>query len=361
MCAGIKFWILTDDKMETAINVGYLCGLLRESTHLDNATHGVDIVRVKSMSNPFELRQSLERIENNRKSNRSELGLVIDGESLETALKYDDITTLFLEIACACKVVTCCRVSPLQKARVVETVICNSDAVTLAIGDGANDVSMIQSAHVGVGISGQEGLQAAMSADFAIAQFRFLKKLVLVHGRWSYSRNSFMILNFYLKSLVFSLVVFWFQFDSGFSAAVIYEFTYMIFYNQFVTVAPIMILAAFDKDLDAQTILDNPQIHQSTGISRSMYTNMKFLIYTLEAIWYSLVCYYVPVLTFHDDAVGYGGRPLGMYYIFRNCDGRVCNSGRQPLSGFGHSQMGIFPSLLLLGKLCYIFHLSLHL
>ena len=316
MNAGIKFWILTGDKMETAINVGYLCGLLRESSHMDNSESSVNLFRVKTMSNPFELRQMLERIENSRQmSPAQEQALVIDGDSLETALMYEDLSHLFLRVACGCKVVICCRVSPLQKAKVVETVINSRDAVTLAIGDGANDVSMIQSAHVGVGISGQEGLQAAMSADFSIAQFRFLKKLVLVHGRWSYSRNSFMILNFYLKSLVFSLVVFWFQFDSGFSAGVIYEFTYMLFYNQFFTVAPIMILAAFDQDLDKETILENPHIHGSDGISRSMYTNVKFLMYSVEAIWYSLVCYYVPALTFGDDVVWQGGRPFGMYYL----------------------------------------------
>lgn len=109
-----------------------------------------------------------------------------------------------------CKAVVCCecplptpwfraerdlgRVSPLQKALVVKLVKKNLKAILLAIGDGANDVSMIQAAHVGVGISGVEGLQAARSADVAISQFRFLKKLLLVHGTWSYQRLSKVIL-----------------------------------------------------------------------------------------------------------------------------------------------------------------------
>ena len=93
-----------------------------------------------------------------------------------------------------CKAVVCCRVSPLQKALVVKLVKKNEKALLLAIGDGANDVSMIQAAHVGVGISGKEGLQAARSADVAISQFRFLKKLLLVHGAWSYQRLSKLIL-----------------------------------------------------------------------------------------------------------------------------------------------------------------------
>jgi P-type E1-E2 ATPase len=73
------------------------------------------------------------------------------------------------------------------------------DCLTLAIGDGANDVAMIQEAHVGVGIAGVEGRAAVMSSDYAIGQFRFLTRLVLVHGRWSYRRLAECIANFFYK------------------------------------------------------------------------------------------------------------------------------------------------------------------
>ena len=116
-----------------------------------------------------------------------------DGKSLTYALEKD-LSKTFLELAVLCKAVVCCRVSPLQKALVVKLVKKNRKAILLAIGDGANDVSMIQSAHIGVGISGVEGLQAARSADIAISQFRFLTKLLLVHGTWSYQRLSKLIL-----------------------------------------------------------------------------------------------------------------------------------------------------------------------
>ncbi|XP_003368395.1 putative phospholipid-transporting ATPase ID, partial [Trichinella spiralis] len=95
--------------------------------------------------------------------------------------------------ATACKAVICCRVTPLQKALVVSLVKRNQKAVTLAVGDGANDVSMIKTAHIGVGISGQEGMQAVLASDFSIAQFRYLERLLLVHGRWSYYRILSMI------------------------------------------------------------------------------------------------------------------------------------------------------------------------
>ena len=96
---------------------------------------------------------------------------------------------MLLRLAMECEGVICCRVSPKQKALVVKLVKDGIDTITLAIGDGANDVSMIQAADVGVGISGEEGLQAVNSSDYAIAQFRFLTRLLLVHGHWSYARN----------------------------------------------------------------------------------------------------------------------------------------------------------------------------
>jgi phospholipid-transporting ATPase len=146
--------------------------------------------------------------------------LIIDGRSLTFALE-DDVKFIFLELACLCKAVVCCRVSPLQKALVVKLVKKNvKGSITLAIGDGANDVGMIQAAHVGVGISGMEGLQAARSADFAIAQFRYLRKLLLVHGGWAYSRLSKLILYSFYKNITLYLIQMWFALDNGFSGQV---------------------------------------------------------------------------------------------------------------------------------------------
>jgi phospholipid-transporting ATPase len=136
------------------------------------------------------------------------LALVIDGKSLTFALEKDMEKT-FLDLAVMCKAVICCRVSPLQKALVVKLVKRHLKAILLAIGDGANDVSMIQAAHVGVGISGVEGLQAARSADVAIGQFRFLRKLLLVHGSWSYHRLSKLILYSFYKNLALFMTQFW--------------------------------------------------------------------------------------------------------------------------------------------------------
>lgn len=163
-------------------------------------------------------------------------GLLITGQALGHVLT-DKLKLKFLELGTMCKAVVCCRVTPLQKAQVVELVMDNEKKITLAIGDGANDVSMIQSkklqneknffferflpeAHIGVGISGQEGRQAVLSSDFAFGQFRYLERLLLVHGRWSYLRISKFLRYFFYKNFAFTLCHFWFAFFSGFSAQV---------------------------------------------------------------------------------------------------------------------------------------------
>jgi phospholipid-translocating ATPase len=146
--------------------------------------------------------------------NGEDLALVIDGNSLKFALETE-CKPLLLELGCRCKSVLCCRVSPLQKALVVRLVKEGLGAMCLAIGDGANDVSMIQEANIGVGISGKEGMQAVMASDYAISQFRFLSPLLLVHGRWAYVRSSELVLNYFYKNILWLMIQFWQQFQNG--------------------------------------------------------------------------------------------------------------------------------------------------
>jgi phospholipid-transporting ATPase len=202
--AGIKVWVLTGDRQETAINIGMSCKLISEDMTLlivneesaamtrDNIQKKLDAIRTQGDGTIA----------------MDTLALVIDGKSLTYALEKD-LERNFLDLAVMCKAVICCRVSPLQKALVVKLVKRHLKAILLAIGDGANDVSMIQAAHIGVGISGMEGLQAARSADVAIAQFRYLRKLLLVHGAWSYQRVSKTILYSFYKNITLYMTQFW--------------------------------------------------------------------------------------------------------------------------------------------------------
>ena len=200
--AGIKIWVLTGDKVETAINIGFACNLLTKDMLLIsvNAHDAEDTLS--------QLRRS--QLEVDEKAESQQCALVIDGESLKYALDPAHSEEL-LALCVKCKAVICCRVSPMQKAKVVHLVKKGLKVMTLAIGDGANDVSMIQEANVGVGISGEEGRQAVMASDYAIAQFRYLGKLLLVHGRWSYLRTAEMILTFFYKNIMWTLVLFWYQ------------------------------------------------------------------------------------------------------------------------------------------------------
>jgi phospholipid-transporting ATPase len=202
--AGIKIWVLTGDRQETAINIGMSCKLISEDMTLlmineDNAASTRDNIR-KKLNAVRSQATSGEQLDT--------LALIIDGKSLTFALEKD-LEKDFLDLAVMSKAVICCRVSPLQKALVVKLVKRHLKALLLAIGDGANDVSMIQAAHVGVGISGLEGLQAARSADIAIGQFRFLRKLLLVHGAWSYQRISKVILYSFYKNITLYMTQFW--------------------------------------------------------------------------------------------------------------------------------------------------------
>ena len=122
--------------------------------------------------------------------------------------------------------------------------------VTLAIGDGANDVNMIQQAHVGVGIQGKEGQQAARTADYAIGQFQFLKPLMFQHGRESYRRISFLILYNFYKNVLYIIVQFMFGYNSLFSGQTLYEKYIYQMYNITMTSLPIMWYALYDFEFE---------------------------------------------------------------------------------------------------------------
>ena len=218
--AGIKVWVLTGDRQETAINIGMSCKLISEDMTLlivneDNAAATRDNITKKLTA---------VRSQSDTQAELETLALVIDGKSLTFALERD-MEKLFLDLAVVCKAVICCRVSPLQKALVVKLVKRHLKSILLAIGDGANDVSMIQAAHVGVGIAGMEGLQAARSADVAIGQFRFLQKLLLVHGAWSYYRVSKVILYSFYKNIAMFMTEFWVSIFSSLSAPIFQQLT----------------------------------------------------------------------------------------------------------------------------------------
>ena len=338
--AGIKIWVLTGDRQETAINIGYSCKLITEEMSLivcNEKTHyetkefleqklaavkgGINIESGEPGGLAFWAKRYLggvpyvdylmkpkhHKLKKSVESDQEPLALVIDGRALSYALE-DDVKMIFLELATMCKAVICCRVSPLQKALVVKLVKKNvEDVVTLAIGDGANDVSMIQAAHVGIGISGQEGLQAARSADFAIAQFRYLRKLLLVHGSWAYGRLSKVILYSFYKNITLYLIQLWFSFDNGFSGQTLFETWTQSSYNIVFAFFQPMAIGVFDQYLSARMLDRYPQLYRN-GTQHEFYNNGTFWAWIANSFFHSVIMYYGLVAAYGEGGITTDGR-----------------------------------------------------
>ncbi|OAF57231.1 hypothetical protein VC83_05843 [Pseudogymnoascus destructans] len=303
--AGIKVWVLTGDRQETAINIGMSCKLISEDMTL------MIVNEVDAPSTRDNLRKKLDAIRSQGAGQLEleTLALVIDGRSLTYALERD-LEKDFLDLAVMCKAVICCRVSPLQKALVVKLVKKHLKAILLAIGDGANDVSMIQAAHIGVGISGMEGLQAARSADVSIAQFRYLRKLLLVHGAWSYQRISKVILYSFYKNIVLYMTQFWYVFQNVFSGEVIYESWTLSFYNVIFAVLPPFAMGIFDQFISARLLDRYPQLYQlgQKGVFFKMHS---FAAWVLNGFYHSLILYVAAEAIWWRDLPQSDGRIAG--------------------------------------------------
>ncbi|KAI8128150.1 Phospholipid-transporting ATPase IC [Lucilia cuprina] len=377
--AGIKVWVLTGDKQETAINIGYSCQLLTDDladvfivdgstieevdkqlrqfkesirivnrfrptplepavnlngSHLNDRSPSslkitqvspppppaisvvtfrwdddVNNMRKKGEPDSAETNELYDSLEKGGSAARNVLrddeiveentgfAIVINGHSLVHCLS-PELETKFLDIASQCKAVICCRVTPLQKALVVELIKRAKNAVTLAIGDGANDVSMIKAAHIGVGISGQEGLQAVLASDYSIAQFRYLERLLLVHGRWSYYRMCKFLRYFFYKNFAFTLCHCWYSFFCGFSAQTVFDPMFISVYNLFYTSLPVLALGVFEQDVSDRHSVDFPKLY-TPGLKSQLFNTKEFVYSVLHGAFSSLILFLIPYGTYH--------------------------------------------------------------
>ena len=261
--AGINIWMLTGDKLETAENIGRTCKLLGEQMIVESCTG-------ETLEDAY---SSLVRIQLAFEQNEKHktFGLIIEGTAMHYILfnksdpshveKYPEFTVdssrhlallakkAFLDLSKTCKTVICCRMTPGQKREIVRLIKTEFGAVSLAIGDGANDVSMILEADVGVGLYGQEGMQSVQASDYAIGEFKYVWELLFVHGRFNYLRQSEMIMYFFYKNLVFTLPQFYFAFYSAYSGQTVYDDWYITFYNMVFTALPLIVRAIFETDM----------------------------------------------------------------------------------------------------------------
>ncbi|KAF9626040.1 hypothetical protein IFM89_030708 [Coptis chinensis] len=313
--AGIKIWVLTGDKMETAINIGFACSLLRqgmkqiiitlETTEIKTIEKTGDKPAITKASKASIIQQISEGITQVTAGSSDAFALIIDGKSLAYALEEDvkNMSQDWLKLL-------------------------NGSRTTLAIGDGANDVGMLQEADIGIGISGVEGMQAAMSSDIAIAQFRFLERLLLVHGHWCYRRISSMICYFFYKNLTFGFTLFLFEAYASFSGQAAYNDWYMSLYNVFFTSLPVLALGVFDQDVSARFCLKVGQVEQfgplvlflfslfsllyQEGVQNVLFSWLRILGWMLNGVCSAIVVFFFCVKAMEHQAFRKGGEVVSL-------------------------------------------------
>lgn len=239
--AGINVWMITGDKVETATCIAISAGL-KAPFH--------DTYVIKDQLEPYSLQNKL-----NEFSMKMNTVLIIDGASINTALNHQK--EFFYNVACNAPAVVCCRVSPTQKAVITEGVKHYTGKIVLGIGDGGNDVGMIQAADVGVGIVGKEGKQAALASDFSILKFRHLSKLLLWHGRLAYKNTSLMSQFVIHRGLIISIIQTIFSLVFYSIAIPIYNGYLMLGYTTVYTMFPVFCIV-FDEDVDEAKAMDYP-------------------------------------------------------------------------------------------------------
>ncbi|KAJ6151320.1 hypothetical protein N7470_007914 [Penicillium chermesinum] len=300
--AGIKLWVLTGDKVETAINIGFSCNLLNNNMELlvlnigDVPSAHQELDKHLAAFGMTGSDEELIAARSDHTPPEATHAVVVDGDTLKLMLD-DELKQKFLLLCKQCKSVLCCRVSPAQKAAVVNMVRNGLNIMALSIGDGANDVAMIQEADVGVGIAGEEGRQAVMSSDYAIGQFRFLQRLLLVHGRWDYRRLGECTANFFYKNLVWTFTLFWYCIFNQFDCSYLFDYTYIVLVNLAFTSLPVIFMGIFDQDVDDKVSLAVPQLYMR-GIERKEWSQLKFWLYMGDGLYQSVICFFMPWLLY---------------------------------------------------------------
>ena len=321
MDAGIRVWVLTGDKEETAIEIGKSCNLIQKESQMrliQLSSNTKEEIEEKLRKYEFEFNlsnSSFEALETQKSTLEKKLAIVVDGLTLIWILENPNalLKQVFFKLGFLSDSCICCRVSPAQKMQVVHLAKQNGPWITLSIGDGANDVSMIQEAHIGIGIAGKEGTQAMQSSDFALAQFRFLGKLLLVHGRWGYRRISWFICYYFYKNITVVFTELWFSVFNGFSGQIYFLDWLPMLYNALWTSWPCLVTYLFEQDLKSEESMKNPEAYKAG--QKGVYFNYKrFWIWVVFAIWHGVVCYWGPVAG-HYSAVDSSGKDTGLWWV----------------------------------------------
>ena len=312
--ADIKIWMLTGDKLSTAYNIGLSCNLINkdiktffvegvekkvdENFNVTNKEEQENVI-LKFVKEYKHFQGGVEKGYMKENSNLLKFGILVDEKALLTITNNEEIANIFLEVAKEAVAVICCRVSPLQKSQVVK-MMKNYDKskITLAIGDGGNDVSMIMEAHIGIGIYGEEGLRAAQSSDYAIGEFQVLRRLLFFHGYLNLMRNSNMVIYFFYKNFVFTIVHFFYGFLNDFSGQTIIEDWFISLYNLLFTSIPLAARGILDANLKpedgniVQILI--PYLYKEQR-EKPIFNIKNFLLNLFKGIIHALINYFITI------------------------------------------------------------------
>ena len=282
--AKIKLWMLTGDKRETAINVGHSCRLVKDYSTVTILDQEVGDVGQRIAAMTLEISNGTV----------AHSVVVVDGRTLSYITASLPLRELFLSLATEVDTVICCRAAPAQKAFLVSSIRHKvKNAVTLAIGDGANDIAMITEAQCGIGITGKEGLQAARTSDYSIAQFRFLTKLLLVHGRYNYIRTCKYTLGTFWKEMLFYLTQALYQRYAGYTGTSLYESWSLSMFNTLFTSLPVIFMGIFEKDVRAATLLAVPELYHSLGHCNGGFSIKRYLAWVAMAASQAVIVFFI--------------------------------------------------------------------
>ncbi|XP_052345017.1 phospholipid-transporting ATPase IH-like isoform X6 [Oncorhynchus keta] len=320
--AGMKVWVLTGDKMETAAATCYASKLFRRSTQIlelttkrteEQSLHDVlfDLSKTVLRQHGSMTRDTFSGLS----ADCVDYGLIIDGATLSAVLKpsqedssQGNYKEIFLEICRNCSAVLCCRMAPLQKAQIVKLIKSSPEhPITLAIGDGANDVSMILEAHVGIGIMGKEGRQAARNSDYAIPKFKHLKKMLLVHGHYYYIRISELVQYFFYKNVAFIFPQFLYQFFCGFSQQPLYDTAYLTLYNISFTSLPILLFSLIEQHINMDILKKDPSLYRDIA-KNSLLRWPIFIYWTFLGVFDAVVFFFGSYFLFNNSTFTSNGQ-----------------------------------------------------
>uniref|UniRef100_H2Y5E3 Phospholipid-transporting ATPase n=1 Tax=Ciona savignyi TaxID=51511 RepID=H2Y5E3_CIOSA len=266
--AGIRVWMLTGDKLETAMCIAKSSCLVSRDQDIHVFEQVGCVNRRCKRLNAFRRRAP-------------DTALIIRGSSLDICLQYYAIE--FVELACQCPAVVVCRCSPTQKAQIVTLLRNHTGKRICAVGDGGNDVSMIQAADCGLGIVGKEGKQASLAADFSVTQFCHIGPLLMVHGRNSYKRSASLSQFIIHRGLIISVMQAVFSSIFYFSSVPLYQGYLMVGYTTIFTMFPVFSLV-LDQDVSPSVALRFPELYHELHKGRSLSLKT-FLLWVLISVY----------------------------------------------------------------------------